>query len=241
MWRSLVGASSFLAHLTRIPIFLAGRMHADWPKLLRLYSRLKPGTTVFEWMQEHDVRDMGIDVRRFTSFGVIKVILYLIIEFPLSPILCAGFPSSSPPLAHSPQGRSQKVQRRSITEPTLPRRSPTLHKPLRFATPPHAYARLTPWPSSRATSSIRRILRHSHSICQSNSSALRLDNVRKHGPSTAVPRTEEIQRNSVARTATHTEWWKRARTADAFNGLKVCFPFTARCPFSSCENSQSER
>lgn len=45
----------------------------DWPKLLYLYSRLKPGKTVFEWMQAHGVGELGIDVRRFTSFGVIKV------------------------------------------------------------------------------------------------------------------------------------------------------------------------
>lgn len=33
---------------------------------------MRPGTTVFEWMQDHDVRNIGIDVRRFASFGVIK-------------------------------------------------------------------------------------------------------------------------------------------------------------------------
>lgn len=52
----------------------AGRtVPPDWPSLLHLYSRLKPGTTIYEWMQDHDVQQMGIDVRRFTSFGVIKV------------------------------------------------------------------------------------------------------------------------------------------------------------------------
>jgi hypothetical protein len=35
---------------------------------------MRPGKTVFEWMQDHDVRSLGIDVRRFASFGVIKVI-----------------------------------------------------------------------------------------------------------------------------------------------------------------------
>ena len=50
-----------------------GRAIPDWPKLLHLYTRLKPGKTVFEWMQEHDVQSLGIDARRFTSFGVIKV------------------------------------------------------------------------------------------------------------------------------------------------------------------------
>lgn len=46
---------------------------SDWPQLLHLYSRLKPGKTVFEWMQEYDVHHLGVDPRRFTSFGVIKV------------------------------------------------------------------------------------------------------------------------------------------------------------------------
>ena len=44
-----------------------------WPKLLHLYSRFKPGKTVLEWMEEHDVVNVGVDVRRFTSFGVVKV------------------------------------------------------------------------------------------------------------------------------------------------------------------------
>lgn len=45
----------------------------DWPKLLHLYSRLRPGKTVMEWMEEYNVNELGVDVRRFTSFGVIKV------------------------------------------------------------------------------------------------------------------------------------------------------------------------
>lgn len=45
----------------------------DWPKLLHLYSRLKTGITVFEWMEEFNVQELGIDVRRFVSFGVVKV------------------------------------------------------------------------------------------------------------------------------------------------------------------------
>ncbi|KIK96244.1 hypothetical protein PAXRUDRAFT_138936 [Paxillus rubicundulus Ve08.2h10] len=51
----------------------SGQSIPDWPKMLHLYSRLKPGRTVFEWMHSHDVHELGIDVRRFTSFGVIKV------------------------------------------------------------------------------------------------------------------------------------------------------------------------
>ncbi|KAF9469160.1 nitrogen permease regulator 2-domain-containing protein [Collybia nuda] len=54
----------------------------DWPKLLRLYSRLKPGKTVLEWMEEHNVHQLGIDIRRFTSFGVIKGFLRRVHRWP---------------------------------------------------------------------------------------------------------------------------------------------------------------
>ena len=50
-----------------------GRRIADWPKLLHLYLRLKPGKSIYEWMKAYSVEDLGVDVRRFTSFGVIKV------------------------------------------------------------------------------------------------------------------------------------------------------------------------
>ncbi|KAH9035540.1 nitrogen permease regulator 2-domain-containing protein [Lactarius pseudohatsudake] len=60
-----------------------GRGIPDWPKLLHLYSRMRPGTTVFEWMQDHDVRSLGIDVRRFASFGVIKGFLRRIHRWPI--------------------------------------------------------------------------------------------------------------------------------------------------------------
>ena len=46
---------------------------SEWPSLLHLYTRLKPGITVFEWMQEYNTHKHGIDPRRFVSFGVIKV------------------------------------------------------------------------------------------------------------------------------------------------------------------------
>ncbi|KAH9843077.1 NPR2-domain-containing protein [Rhodofomes roseus] len=60
-----------------------GQPIADWPKLLHLYSRLKPGKTVFEWMQEYDVQSYNIDVRRFTSFGVIKGFLRRVHRWPV--------------------------------------------------------------------------------------------------------------------------------------------------------------
>ncbi|KIY72062.1 NPR2-domain-containing protein [Cylindrobasidium torrendii FP15055 ss-10] len=60
-----------------------GRNVPDWPKLLHLYSRMKPGRTVYEWMESYDVESLGIDVRRFTSFGVIKGFLRRVHRWPL--------------------------------------------------------------------------------------------------------------------------------------------------------------
>ncbi|KAJ7125487.1 nitrogen permease regulator 2-domain-containing protein [Mycena crocata] len=55
----------------------------DWPKLLHLYSRLKPGKTVLECMEKHEIHESGIDVRRFTSFGVIKGFLRRVHRWPV--------------------------------------------------------------------------------------------------------------------------------------------------------------
>ncbi|KAI0320748.1 nitrogen permease regulator 2-domain-containing protein [Amylostereum chailletii] len=95
-----------------------GKPIPDWPKLLHLYSRIKPGKTVFEWMQD-DVCDLHIDVRRFTSFGVIKGFLRRIHRWPI--LVEEGEPqdpkdekvSTSP----SPSGRKRAV---SLTTPMLP-------------------------------------------------------------------------------------------------------------------------
>ncbi|TDL24839.1 NPR2-domain-containing protein [Rickenella mellea] len=54
-----------------------------WPQLLHLYSRLKQGKSIFEWMQEYDVEDLGVDPRRFTSFGVIKGFLRRVHRWPV--------------------------------------------------------------------------------------------------------------------------------------------------------------
>ncbi|KAF9791247.1 nitrogen permease regulator 2-domain-containing protein [Thelephora terrestris] len=64
-------------------VTLPGRKVPDWPKLLHLYSRLKPGKTVLEWMQEYEIERLGIDVRRFTSFGVIKGFLRRVHRWPV--------------------------------------------------------------------------------------------------------------------------------------------------------------
>ncbi|WVQ85332.1 hypothetical protein IAT38_007497 [Cryptococcus sp. DSM 104549] len=54
----------------------------EWPILLRLYSRLLPGVTVHEWMEAHEVISLGIDPRRFVSFGIIKGFLRRVNRWP---------------------------------------------------------------------------------------------------------------------------------------------------------------
>ncbi|KAF8077854.1 NPR2-domain-containing protein [Lyophyllum atratum] len=77
-----------------------GHSVPDWPKLLHLYSRLKPGRTVLEWMDTHDVHHLGIDVRRFTSFGVIKGFLRRVHRYP---VLLPPDPSQVLALPQDPQ------------------------------------------------------------------------------------------------------------------------------------------
>ncbi|KAJ8598032.1 nitrogen permease regulator 2 [Rhizopogon salebrosus TDB-379] len=60
-----------------------GSAAPDWPKLLHLYSRLKSGKTVLDWMESYNVHELGIDVRRFTSFGVIKGFLRRVHRWPI--------------------------------------------------------------------------------------------------------------------------------------------------------------
>jgi nitrogen permease regulator 2-like protein len=51
--------------------------------LLDLYSRLLCGKTVLEWAEEYSVFDIGIDVRRFVSFGIIKGFLRRVHRWPI--------------------------------------------------------------------------------------------------------------------------------------------------------------
>ena len=55
---------------------------------------------MFEWMQEYDVQSYNLDVRRFTSFGVIKVGLSLSYDFVMIILtVLPGLSSSSTSLA----------------------------------------------------------------------------------------------------------------------------------------------
>ncbi|KAJ7449926.1 nitrogen permease regulator 2-domain-containing protein [Mycena latifolia] len=85
-----------------------GRQIPDWPQLLHLYSRLKPGKTVLDWMEAYGIHDLGIDVRRFTSFGVIKGFLRRVHRWPV--LLPSN--SDTPPLDPSDPSAISHMRKR---------------------------------------------------------------------------------------------------------------------------------
>jgi len=60
-----------------------GSVAPSWPILLRLYSKLLPGVTVHQWIEENDVLNLQIDPRRFCSFGIIKGFLRRVRRWPV--------------------------------------------------------------------------------------------------------------------------------------------------------------
>ena len=75
---------------------------------------MRPGTTVFEWMQDHDVRSIGVDVRRFASFGVIKV---KVPSISLSRAHTSHFqPWSGVPPPHTPLADTPRRRRTTTTQ-----------------------------------------------------------------------------------------------------------------------------
>lgn len=54
-----------------------------WPALLRLYAKLQPGLTVHTWIEDNEVLSLGIDPRRFVSFGIIKGFLRRVHRWPV--------------------------------------------------------------------------------------------------------------------------------------------------------------
>lgn len=55
----------------------------SYPELLRLYSLLRAGTTLHDWIEDNDLDGKGIDVRRFVSFGVIQGFLRRVHRYPI--------------------------------------------------------------------------------------------------------------------------------------------------------------
>ncbi|SJX60317.1 related to NPR2-nitrogen permease regulator, partial [Sporisorium reilianum f. sp. reilianum] len=60
-----------------------GYAYPSYPEILRLYSLLRAGTTLHDWVEDNDVDAKGIDVRRFVSFGVIQGFLRRVHRYPI--------------------------------------------------------------------------------------------------------------------------------------------------------------
>ncbi|ORZ12259.1 nitrogen permease regulator 2 [Absidia repens] len=52
-------------------------------RVFALYSGLQYGITVKDWMEEHQLTAIPIDIRRFISFGVIKGLIYRVHKYPI--------------------------------------------------------------------------------------------------------------------------------------------------------------
>ncbi|ORX35598.1 nitrogen permease regulator 2-domain-containing protein [Kockovaella imperatae] len=70
--------SECAAYVTR-----PGYSRQPWPTLLRLYSHLVPGLTIHEWIEKYHTQALGIDPRRFVSFGIIKGFLRRVHRWPV--------------------------------------------------------------------------------------------------------------------------------------------------------------
>lgn len=55
----------------------------SWPKLLKLYSSLRPSLTLNEWIEDNHIDEIGIDVRRFVTFGMIKGFIRRVHRYPI--------------------------------------------------------------------------------------------------------------------------------------------------------------
>jgi hypothetical protein len=74
----------------------------SWPTLLRLYTKLLPGVTVHQWIEANDILNLGIDPRRFVSFGIIKGFLRRVHRWPVRV-------ESGSPLLEPPQENRRRV------------------------------------------------------------------------------------------------------------------------------------
>ncbi|KAI9304058.1 nitrogen permease regulator 2 [Cunninghamella echinulata] len=52
-------------------------------RIFALYSGLQYGITIKEWMEEHQLMTLPIDIRRLISFGVIKGLIYRVHKYPI--------------------------------------------------------------------------------------------------------------------------------------------------------------
>ncbi|KAK3846968.1 MAG: nitrogen permease regulator 2-domain-containing protein [Linnemannia gamsii] len=85
-------------------------MHApSFAKIFSLYCSLQYGVVLQDWIEQNQIADYNIDVRRFISFGVIKGFLYRVHKYPIldyyDPAALGSAPSSAPSSAKRLNGQ----------------------------------------------------------------------------------------------------------------------------------------
>ncbi|KAI9268234.1 nitrogen permease regulator 2-domain-containing protein [Phascolomyces articulosus] len=81
--RMLDPGKSSLAHECLEYITLPDATPPPLPRVFALYCGLQYGSSVRDWIEEHQVSSLSIDVRRFISFGVIKGLIYRVHKYPI--------------------------------------------------------------------------------------------------------------------------------------------------------------
>ncbi|KAG2218575.1 hypothetical protein INT45_014164, partial [Circinella minor] len=81
--RMLDPGKSSLAHECLEYITLPEVTPPPLPRVFALYCGLQYGSSVRDWIEEHQVSNLPIDVRRFISFGVIKGLIYRVHKYPI--------------------------------------------------------------------------------------------------------------------------------------------------------------
>ncbi|PWN31103.1 NPR2-domain-containing protein [Jaminaea rosea] len=90
-----------------------------WPTLLALYTALRPGMQLERWIEERQVEALGIDVRRFVTFGVIKGFLRRVHRYP---VLMGGQVVLDEMLAWLREGGSRSQSRSRERDPAEQRK-----------------------------------------------------------------------------------------------------------------------
>ncbi|KAJ3173935.1 Nitrogen permease regulator 2 [Geranomyces variabilis] len=124
--------------------------------LFSLYCALKPGLTVAEWIEENNVWDLNVDVRRFILFGVLHGFVYRVHKYPIW--------VARPPVADA-AGDSHPQP--TPTPPPLPP-PPSQQQSSASATQPPAAAAAAAAPQPLAPKTLRRFLdgsRHYDALC----------------------------------------------------------------------------
>jgi hypothetical protein len=78
----LVSSESITAECATY-VIRKGYPKLSWPILFRLYTKLRTGITVHQWIETNSVLALGIDPRRFVSFGIIKGFLRRVHRYPV--------------------------------------------------------------------------------------------------------------------------------------------------------------